>query len=558
VGAGAQPLEHRAVLIAQGEDFPAAPLPLTTTSVVVSTGRYFQGPVGRFALVENLDQAEPSVTPLTGPEVLWGTSDLAGRGHTGIVRLSATRVLSAHWGPDGLVSSGDEGVVLLDGLGGANTAISIPLGTMGDPQVVRIDERTAVVASFHGPTGSFLLSDLGGTNQVTPIGDVFPRLALTPTRVLVDSEAGYAVLRLRGPEPVEIVPLADEVWEPIALGGRKLLVSAVGGLRFFPDVDTPAVSTLIPLPPVCYLVRSAPDRALARLVGPDGVCGPGRDDVAWIEDIGGRNRVTIAPLAVHETRGGWRPVAVGDRAAVVTAQRDGETGIVIARRSGLTRFIPRPWAGDGVRVLSPRRFLTTRAGARPYESREDEVLDVFTLGAKPRFASAVVPYARGTGAFGPPELLGNGRGVFIDSSTFSNYNDGLSDLRSLRVVEGLPDGIRLKKVALEVDGADVRLAAGFSLPAPATFVLADLTLRIGDVSQTIPAAAIRRTGRRFTYSDPEGANGFFRLVEYDARARTLRVEGRSAEPEAPLGTNRVVSLESTEFYIASAASHPVE
>jgi hypothetical protein len=46
---------------------------------------------------------------------------------------------------------------------------------------------------------------------------------------------------------------------------------------------------------------------------------------------------------------------------------------------------------------------------------------------------------------------------------------------------------------------------------------------------------------------------FFRLVEYDARRDVLRATGRSALPVAPLGTNRVVSLESTEFYVASAA-----
>jgi hypothetical protein len=71
--------------------------------------------------------------------------------------------------------------------------------------------------------------------------------------------------------------------------------------------------------------------------------------------------------------------------------------------------------------------------------------------------------------------------------------------------------------------------------------------------QTIPAAAIQKTRRGFRYRDETGANGFFRLVEYDVRKKTLRATGRSALPIAPLGTNRVVSLESTEFYVASAS-----
>ena len=43
-----------------------------------------------------------------------------------------------------------------------------------------------------------------------------------------------------------------------------------------------------------------------------------------------------------------------------------------------------------------------------------------------------------------------------------------------------------------------------------------------------------------------------------SRARTLHAEGRSVEPIVALGTNRVVSLESSAFCVASAAPHPAE
>jgi hypothetical protein len=240
------------------------------------------------------------------------------------------------------------------------------------------------------------------------------------------------------------------------------------------------------------------------------------------------------------------PISLGRRSAVVLLH--GETvddlGFAWIRPGARPVRVPL-WTQSTPIALSPTRVLV--ASQSESGAGDEELMNAFQLGDPPRPSTIEVPYAQ-TYSAAETTVLGNGRAVQAEFLP----QDGLGPFVSF--LDGVPEGIVLDDVALDVAGPDVSLRARFALPEPKTFAEADVTLRIGAVQQRIPASAIGRTTRGFRYRDPSGEHGFFRLVDYDAKRKRLRAVGRSVEADAPLGANRVVSLESTEFYVASTTA----
>jgi hypothetical protein len=300
-----------------------------------------------------------------------------------------------------------------------------------------------------------------------------------------------------------------------------------------PDVNEPEQSVLLPLPGITDVVRTGPDRAIGRI----------GDRVVMIDDLGGRNRVKTTHVPGMAPGAAGAPVSLGRRSAavLVTGPSFADRGFAWVRPGAQPLFVPL-FTPSWPIALSPTRLLIASSNG-PFD---EELMHVFALGERPRATTIEVPHAFLDTSMSTV-LLGNGRAVQLEPRTESEFGPVLTFL------DGMPGGIVLDDVALEVAGPTVKLRARFALPEPKTFGEADLTLRIGAVQQRIPADAIRPTSRGFRYRDPDGASGFFRLVEYDAKKKRLRVEGRSADAEAPLGANRVVALESSEFYAASAA-----
>jgi hypothetical protein len=156
-----------------------------------------------------------------------------------------------------------------------------------------------------------------------------------------------------------------------------------------------------------------------------------------------------------------------------------------------------------------------------------------------------------------PDLPGNGWSVL--GPLYAQPTSDEVDVRCdapVQVLDGLPGGFELaaREMTLRSSSkgsATARLTARLVLPEPSELAAADVTLRIGEVWQTIPASAWQTTATGCRYED---ASGFFRLVEYDAAAATLRVEGGGPMPDgARFGKRRVVlSLESDVLRIAHA------
>jgi hypothetical protein len=504
---------------------------LTTTScLVLLSGYSFVDDVylGSALLVEDLD-GEPTTTPLPLPEGVRPIGDEVGIGTTSVVRLSATRVVVAHSGPDGMSGTGDEGVLLLDDLGGSNGVQAIPVGPMFSPNVLALDERSVAVQTDGGVS---LVSDLGGANLVTPIEGVWwPELAVSRTGFIALGESGAVHVKVGEGAP-QILPLPAGPWEDaVRLAEDRLLLTEADGLRFVPDVNEPDQSTLIPVPGLAYVARTGPNRAIGRSL----------DVVVLVDDLGGRNRVKTVRVPGMSSYGG--AVSLGRRSAVVRlGDAFGDFGFAWIRPGAPPLRVPLPTQSQPI-ALSPTRFVI--AGDSDAGGEADELMHAYKLDDPPRARTIEVPYAQ-TLSREPWALLGNGRAIqaaYLQTDPLTPF---------FAILDGMPGGMMLDDVVLDVAGADVSLRAKLAMPEPKAFGEADLTLRIGDVRQRIRADAIRPTSRGFRYRDPEGANGFFRLVDFDAKRKRLRAVGRSDEAEAPIGTNRVVSLESSELYVASS------
>jgi hypothetical protein len=195
-------------------------------------------------------------------------------------------------------------------------------------------------------------------------------------------------------------------------------------------------------------------------------------------------------------------------------------------------------------------------------SADDEISIVSGIGASPSVAKLPAPF--GFRAYEGPNTLapvGNGRALYPLAFDLVVDEEGLNVpcQTPLHLLRGLPGGFVLEaqQLTLRVPAkgdAEASVTARLVLPDPAALVAADVTLRVGNVAQSLSAAAFEATANGWRYEDATGAQGFFGLVEYDAIAQTLIVQGSGAVPKSARTRpkNLVLSLESTELRIAQS------
>jgi len=645
VSAGAQPAHQ--LLPIDGSDGVGPRLHLTTTSFLIWAPD--------LRLVEDLD-ATPRVTPLALPHATI-QPDLGYPFRW--TRMSATRVLVAQTGEDEAWGSEDDGVYLLDDLGGANRITRIALGP-SPGELVRLDDATAavVVGLSSGATGTgrlLLLADVGSRNRVIAVGDCGgdhnPPYALSSRSLLVSkpdgeegsaSQGGRYFVSLDDPEMelVELPPLPF-AGAPLSLSPTSFLALSRGadGLRSADDVvylvrDLGGSNERVTLPaPYAdeVIARLSPERAILRSSGDSWAYGDADDRVLLLDDLGGTPTVTAIPLPQMKD---WIvPVGLGpDLAAVVTKGSDAPSGpddaVVILSGLGTTNEVTPVAVGplsNWYSSLPPHLSQPLRLGPGSlilggfgadglWPTPDDEVVAVTDAGRANRVDRVVVGDLRkstvtalppgaalvltqggdsvgGTpddavvvlsgigetsgvqalevGFLSPPEfwgwvqthaegeLLGNGRAVFLATEGWvEDY--GPSQTR-LYLVSGLPGGISLVADEIEIrrepgKGARISATADLLLPDPDLFALADLTIRVGNASQTVPAQRIVRTSSGFAYVDPRGLHGWLRRVEYDAAAGRIEISGRGSGIRAgsTRPRNLILSLESRELQIAQS------
>jgi hypothetical protein len=360
---------------------------------------------------------------------------------------------------------------------------------------------------------------------------------------------------------------------------RRLLLSpgsdeTVGGaddqLLIIDHILSTPVVTAVPVPNLrsgSRLVRLSDDAAALRTKAGPGPAGVD-DVIVLLTDLGGTPEVTtiavgpLAPIANDPTRLGPRQLAMPTLGVDGVGSADDEIAVisdiggtnllshvVVGRMGALT-----PLGGSGV--------LAQTSGADGLElpTADDQLALVTAAGGLAAATSIPVPYAFQS-YVGPrvPEVMGNGWSLFgpLGAPPPSIEEDGCET--PLHVIDGLPGGRELATESMTLRAsprarASARLTARLVLPEPSDLAAADLTFRIGEVWQTIPASAWQATETGYRYEDASGANGFFRLLAYDAAGAELRVEGRGPLAEgARFGRRRVVvSLESEALRIAES------
>jgi hypothetical protein len=539
------------------------------------------------------------------------------------LRLSATRALVAQFGADLAPCTGDDGVFLLDDLGGTNTVTPIELGSLCPPWMVRLSDDTAAV-TLQGGAATVLLSGLGATNDVTSLGASSPWLTvLGPDRLVVGSTFVELV-----PGGIVETPLVPGGWShPVVLDPTRLLVPSAGPDTQL-DTDDDLVHLFRNLGPGYErvdlaapfldgdpeIVRLSPTRALVSSNGPDGdaatpddgvllldqlggapvvtpidvpglwrdtlvALGPdvavarGYDDLVVLDELGGANEAAaysigrLAPDTLAELR---TPVRIGPRAAAVaTVGPDGDwpsadDQVVTLRAADAGPVEVRAYSVPYLRwrpplSLAPAGALVESVGLHGDldDPRDDLIFTIGTAAGAPALRRAKALNAGGYPTPSePPQLLGNGRAVYHDWVAEDGSN---GRAHHLQVIRGFAGGVRLRARKVSIlpgAGGETLLTASadLSLPEPELFAGADLAVRVGDATQTIPRGAFEATATGFRYLDPTGAAGFLRRVEYDAAAGRLEIEGQGAGTgaETTAAKNLVLSLESLDLYVAQS------
>jgi hypothetical protein len=487
-------------------------------------------------VVDDLD-SEPSLTPIETPT----SSTCVGDGSLGIpsitylLRLSPTRALLAHGDPDSGQETADDGVYLLDDLGGENRVTSLPTGTGSNlnPWNSRLSDDSALVVSSEAP---LLLTDLGGTNQMTSLAPWNlwgPWVPLGP-QTFIDAGNPPSFVRVEGASVVDVQPLVTpETGEIVALSPTtaligRYLVSDLGGSN--------AVATL---PSASAWVRLTAKRVL----GVD----PGGGALVMVDDLGGSNRVVHLPVAGIT----GAPIALGPAAAAVATT----TGVALLRGLGTSNevtIVPIASVNPFLLALGHRALVAPVHG--PGGDQEDVMALIRTRAEHPRTRRIPMPGIAELAGYVALAALGDGRFVFADWG----YPIPLGT--TLRIFGGVRDGVRFAPRRLEIrprvgGGSLLRATARLVLPDPSELGVWHLTIRIGGTSQTLSPADLARTPRGYAYSDPTGAHGVLRGLDYDSASGRVSIEGVDTGTQAAESDPErlLLSFESPAFYAAEFA-----
>jgi hypothetical protein len=81
--------------------------------------------------------------------------------------------------------------------------------------------------------------------------------------------------------------------------------------------------------------------------------------------------------------------------------------------------------------------------------------------------------------------------------------------------------------------AHVVAQATLEIPDVSALVGSDLTISLGNASQTLAAGSLVpvRSGRALAYSDPTGLHGIVRSLSFDTKTRALRIDARGADDD---------------------------
>lgn len=561
------------------------PTPLGGTSLLVATtGPDLSAPSADDAILLVTDVGgTPQVTPLATPFL----PDYS----TYVVRVSATRAVAVGLGPDGLMSSMDDVVYLLDDLGGANTVTPIPVGyleqydqakpTPLSPDVLVVSQYGADGLEHTADDTIALITDLGGSNTITPLPAPYLHW-LYSGRPAPRSATSFLALST-GPDGTDRT--ADD---------RVYLFTDVGGTNARTDIPTPYTGTR--RNSAVFLVD--PDTAVLGHAGPDGTENTADDGLYRIDDLGGANAVTdiaigalptyghnvvtLAPdLAVVASLGADDTYITADDAIVVITDFGGANTTTPVVVGGITDAASRPipLSPDRVAFLAMGPDLTA-------DTPDDELVVVSEVGgantvtritiggAAEGVAGEVIPVSEDAvlvthggpdgdlqgggddavilvedllgaatiqsiplfgdldndyGTLFAPTPMGGGRYALVANGADSaSYS--ADDV--VQILAEVPDtrGLTLDKLTIKTGSTDTASLKG-TLAQDGVQPLGsfDLVVSVGPVSQRIPAADFSvQAGRSVSYKDKKNVSGPVQQLKWSAKKESVKLKLRGS------------------------------
>jgi hypothetical protein len=476
--------------------------------------------------------ATPTVTPISVPY----QANFSGH----LVRLSATRVLANTAGADGVWTTADDAVLLLDQLGSGNTVTPIVVGGIDDGDgwtATPLTTDSAVLATT-GPdlTASTaddtlaLLQDLGGANTVISLAA--PRLedrrgrptALSPTSLLVPSNGPDAARRTADDQVYLFTGVGTTNTRadlavpylfrysprtPIRFSATRAVVVSAGAdgaeetaddaLMLLDRLGTTNTITAIPIPRIQNFgsgMATPLSESVAVLgsLGPDGSQETADDQVAIVTGLGSTNTVTLVTVGGMDEDVSSRPVRLSPtRVAFGTGGQtnprvngvDDEVVVIsgVGTTNALTR-VPIPGISfSGTSLLQPlsaSAFVISHGGPDGTldAGGDDQMTLVSGIGGTVAVESVSAAAEFNTGGnSGAPQWLGRGRAVAVSQGADGTFGAGNDDV--MRVMTGLPlvRGIGVKKAAVTFN--ESRPTAIESFSASGIYATDDATLLEG-------------------------------------------------------------------------------
>jgi hypothetical protein len=457
------------------------------------------------------------------------------------VALSSNSAVLATYGPDLLPDTADDKVALLTDIGGTNTVNYLPAPHLEDrrsrPTVL---SPTSFLIPSNGLDGTkktaddqlFLFTSVGSSNTRTDLAT--PHLFEFASRYPVRVSATRAVVSTCGPDGV-----------PVTADDELLLLDGLGASNTITPIPVPFIQnfssgTAVPLSNTTLVVSSA---------GPDKLHESADDELEIITGLGTTNTVTPLAMAGMDEDLSSRPVRLSPtRVAFSTGgptfktnTLDDEVAVVsnVGSSNSVTR-IPVPGlsgaAASVILPLSTTSFLISNGGpdGKLDLGLDDQVTLVTGAGAT---ATASSQSADGefnaAGTSSAVQGLGGGRAVCVSSGANGTIGTGGDD--QMRVVTGLPEtrGMHVAKLSFTFDPAKPNAAETFSASGAYNtddnllHAGADLTISIGNASQTIPAARIKRKSSGvLQYSDPKHKFGFLAALTLDTGKHKFSLAGK--------------------------------
>jgi hypothetical protein len=299
----------------------------------------------------------------------------------------------------------------------------------------------------------------------------------------------------------------------------------------------------------------APDVALVLTRGADGLAGTADDAVAVLSGLGSTNSVATVVVGATGDNNESRPAALDDGTfALVTFGADrtvstSDDEITIVHGVGATPLVQHVVVGavaggtaSTVVPVSTSALLVAGGGSDQVVGTSDDAVVVLS-GIGGQLAIARVPIGGALDAIDAfryvPQALGDGRAALLSSGGDDTLGAGGDD--AVRIVDGLGVERSLEVGSLVAQFANaksrrpsrVAVRAKLTLGDVAVLTREDLTVSVGNASQTLAAGSLQPTahGRYLRYIDSTGSKGVLRALTFDTRTGQLTMVARGADAD---------------------------